>query len=644
MSALAGRWNFDGRPGADRDCQRILAAQSLYGSHDVAQWNAGAIALGRRLYRTLPEDIYDSQPLTDGHQVMIADVRLDNRDEMVGLLQLPPHDAGVMADSAILFAAWRRWGEGALDRLVGDYAFAVWHIAERRLSLIRDPLGMRPLHYHRERGFVAIASMPKGLHALPEIPRAPDEVKVAEFLALLPESGSRTFFKDVERVEAGHVLTIVADGMAGRRFWEPKRTVLKLANGGEYAEAMRHHLDQAVRSQLRGAGQAVGAHLSSGFDSSAVATSAALAMAQTGGRVIAFTSVPREGYDGPAPRGRHGDEGPIAAKTVARYPNMEHVLIRGGERSPLDDLDQYFYAYDRPVLNICNGTWSTAINQAARARKLSVVLTGQMGNMTISHGGETLLPQLVGSGRWIRWLREAAGIARNGYMTPLGVLSHSFGPYTPLPFWNWINRAVRNRDPGVESYSAIRPETLKALDIPRLARERALDLSYRPRKDGFESRLWVLRRIDLGNYHKGILGGWGVDQRDPTSDRRLVEFCLSLPEEQYLKDGVTKAVAREAFSSRLPPEVVQTRGRGYQAVDWHESLTAARPELRQEIARLEDCGPAATALDLPRLKNLVEDWPQDGWETEEVMRPYRLALLRGISAGHFLRRATGSNA
>jgi asparagine synthase (glutamine-hydrolysing) len=185
---------------------------------------------------------------------------------------------------------------------------------------------------------------------------------------------------------------------------------------------------------------------------------------------------------------------------------------------------------------------------------------------------------------------------------------------------------------------------LAQLDIPARARSLSLDLSYRPRKDGFESRLWVLRRVDLGNYNKGVLGGWGIDPRDPTADIRLIEFCLAVPEEQYFVDGEARALGRRAFAGRLPPEVIHLKGRGYQAVDWHEGLTAARGALGEEIARLGECGPAAAAIDLPRLRRLVENWPQAGWEKEEVTALYRLALLRAVSTGHFLRKASGSNA
>ena len=153
-----------------------------------------------------------------------------------------------------------------------------------------------------------------------------------------------------------------------------------------------------------------------------------------------------------------------------------------------------------------------------------------------------------------------------------------------------------------------------------------------------------MRRVDLGNYNKGILAGWGVDQRDPTADRRLAEFCLSLPMEAYLAEGMPRVLGRAALADRLPHSVLTAAGKGIQAVDWHEGLTAARDQIRDEIARLENVPSAATALDLARLREMVEDWPAEGWHRPEVMRPYRLKLLRGLVSGHFLRKASRSNA
>ena len=644
MSAIAGLWRLDGRPGAADECARMLASQEIYGRDDGAQWADGPIALGRRLMRLLPEDTHDDQPLVGagGHAVLVADLRLDNRDELISALQMPAERARTVCDAAVLLSAWERWNEACLDRLVGDYAFAIWDGARRRLLLARDPIGIRPLHYHRSNGLFAFASMAKGLHALAEVPYAPDEQCVAEFLALLPESGTHSFFKGVERVEPGHIATVTSAGMSARRFWEPQRRTIVLGSRAEYAEALRHHVDQAVRSRLRGASD-VATQLSGGFDSSIVTATAARLLAPAGGRVVAFTSVPRQGYDGPSRQDTIGDEGPLAATTAAMHPNIEHVLVRSQDRSPLDNLDRNFFLFERPVLNICNDVWLSAINDAARARKLSVLLIGAVGNMTLSYTGIEVLPELLRAGRWAQWARVAREFLKSGYLSKKWILAFSLGPWVPGPFWLWLNRVLRDADYDLQNYTALRPDRLDELNLPRIAKERDLDFSYRPWSDGFDMRLWVLRRVDVGNYWKGNLGGWGIDVRDPTADRRLIEFCLSVPTEQYVANGLPRALARGAFADRLPRPLIEQRRKGYQAADWHESLTAVRDRLGAELEQLERCDPATRSLDLARLRRLVENWPTGGWERDEVMFPYRLALMRGLSAGHFLRRASRSN-
>jgi asparagine synthase (glutamine-hydrolysing) len=644
MSAIAGIWRITGGPEAAESCERMLSAQSIYGRYKSNVWSEGPVALGRRLAKLLPEDVYDDQPLIGacGRYVLVADLRLDNRDELIAALAISAAQAKTMCDAALLLAAIERCGADCCERLIGDYAFALWDAAERCLVLARDFLGSRPLHYFRGSGFVAIASMPKGLHALYEIPRAPNEERLAEFLTLMPESGSATFFEHIEKVETGSIVTIDASGVRTRRHWQWSGRKLALSRSEDYVEGLRHHLDQAVRCRLRGANGAVAAHLSAGFDSSSVAATAARLLAPSGGKVVAFTAVPHAGYDLPVPKYKIGDEGPLAALTAAMYPNIEHVLVRSGHRSPLDELDRSFFLYDRPLLNICNNVWGSAIADEARRRELTVLLTGQLGNMTLSYDGGELLAELVRAGQWIQWGRAAAAIVRARHRRLRGVMAASVGPWLPPRLWLWFTRIFHGYNYEINRYSAIDPARLAELDLP--ARARGLDFSHRPRKDGVAMRLLVLGRVDLGNYTIGALGGWGLDMRDPTADRRLVEFCLSVPTEEFYKNGVARALAKRVLADRLPAEVLGAKARGLQAIDWHEGLTAARPQLAEEVSRLEQIAPAERALDLKRMRRLVENWPSEGWHRPEVSAAYRIALLRGISTGHFIRRASGANA
>ncbi len=623
----------------------MLAAQEVYGPHDLNQWSDGPIAMGRRLFRTLPEDIYDCQPLhsLDGRLTLVADVRIDNRDELIPILGLLPDQAEQISDAAILLKCIERWDEAALDRLVGDFAFALWDSRAQKLLLARDFLGQRPLHFHRARGFFAFASMPKGLHALAEIPYGPDEVAAAEYLALMPQSSSRSYFKDIERVVPAHIVSVTREGLTSRRYWLPRRNFVIRTNADDYLEGLRHQLDQATQSRLRGASGAVGTHLSAGFDSSAVTATAARLLAPKGGRVVAFTAVPRDGYAGPDPRNRVGDEGPLAAATAGLYPNIEHVLIRSNRPSPLDGLDRNFFLFDLPLLNICNSVWMDAINRAARERKLNVMLGGRIGNMTVSYAGFELLPELLRGGGFVRLWREIIKLVANTGMRWRGALAQTFGPFIPVWLWQWLNETFLGYSWEIMNYTAIRADRLAELDLPALARERDLDFSYRPWKDGRAMRLWVMGRTDAGNINKGTLAGWGIDRRDPLADKRLVEYCLCIPTEQYLAGGIPRSLAKRVLADRLPAAVLNEQKKGYQAVDWHEGLTAARAEIAAELDRLAACAPAAKALDIERMRRLVENWPISGWEREDIMLPYRLALLRGISAGHFLRKASGAN-
>lgn len=638
MTALAGLWRFGGE-GGEADCMRLLAAQAVYGPHGSAHRELGEVSLGRALFRTLPEDRFDSQPLVGGKGrfLLVADARLDNRDELAAMLGVAAERARTMADADFLLAAWERWEDRLFAYLLGDYAFALWDAQQHRLYLARDPFGARPLHYHRGAGFIGFASMPKGLHALPEVPYAPDEDQVAELLAMVPQSGPGTFFASIDRVEPGQLVMLAKDSTTARSHWQPRRELLRLPRADDYAEALREHFDRAVGARLRGASGSVAAHLSGGRDSGAVAATAARLLAHSGGSVTGFTAVPRAGYEGPDPACRFGDEGPVAARTAALYPNLDQVLVRTPDRDLLHGLDRAFFLYDRPLLNLCNQRWFDAINDAARDRRHNILLTGQMGNMTISYSGMEWLSELAGSGKWLRLLRECRALVRARRTGWKGAMAQAFGPWLPGAVCDAIQRLAGRPVTRLENYSALAPGLRSELD-------HSSPVPDRPVRDPWAIRLRVLRRFDPGNHHKGVLGGWGLDLRDPTCDRRLVEFCLSVPPQHFLVRGQPAALMARAFAGLLPAEVLEGRRKGLQAIDWHEGLAAAREELRIEIARLSEVPAAARALDLPRLARLLDNWPASGWQDRETVCDYRLALLRGTAGGHFLRRASGSNA
>jgi asparagine synthase (glutamine-hydrolysing) len=643
MTAIAGFWSLDGRPDASQRCERMLKALQIYGPEAPAIASDGTLAMGQRLFALTPEGRRRQTVASNKESgaLLVADARLDDREGLCGQLGLDAGQGRSLSDAALLLRALERWEEAAVGRIDGVFALAYWNPARRRLLLARDFIGERPLHHSRGRGFFAFATMAKGLHTLPEVPMAPDPEAVAGLLALLPEDGPETFFAGVEKVQAGHIVAVTADGIRSERWWQPRLSPIRLPRAEDYAEGLREHFDRAVAARLSGSGGRVAAHLSAGLDSSAVASTAARLLAPSGGQVTAFTAVPRQGFSARGHPEAILDESAHAASVAALYPNMEHVIVPNGG-SPLAGLDRYFFLYERPVLNLCNTVWSNRIYDLARERGLGVLLTGARGNMSISYDGMPLLSQLLAHGRLLRLLRESAGLVRNG--ARLGTVgAQALGPFLPAPLWRAIAR-LRGGGGKITDYCAISDEAVGAFRIEERAAARGADLSYRPRRDPVETRLWALRRVDMGNYNKGALAGWGIETRDPTADRRLVEYCLTVPADQYLRNGVRRALARAAFADRLPEALLKERRKGYQAADWHEGLSAGRGELGDELGRIAACDEARSAIDTERLRRLTADWPASGWDESAATRQYRLVLLRAVSVGHFIRKASGSNA
>lgn len=614
----------------------MLQGQAPYGN-SRSQIDDGILAIGRNLWATLPEDRYDHGPQSRSKFRLVADIRIDNRPELVARLGIQPSDSRRMPDAALLFELLLKWGHGAVNYLVGEFAFAFWDGDRQSLLLGRDIFGHRPLYFHRGANFFAFASMPSGLHALSEVPYDFNTDFMLESLALLPHVGRSSYFKDIERVEPAHIVRVTRDGLEPHKYWQPPAPLSAAAHPKDYEEGLRSVFDQAVAAQLRGAGDTVGTHLSGGLDSSIVTTSAAKQLPS--GKVIAFTATPRTGFEGAAPRGTIASEAHLAAATASQYPNIEHVLVENNGGSPLEGLDRSFFYQQQPAANICNAVWGRAIHRAASERGLNTLLKGSAGNLSISYSGLEWLPFLLARGQLLSLFRNVVDLARNGM--PLSSLgAQTLGPFLPLPLWRAL-RWLQGRTAGLSSYSAGNPSQLS--ELQRKAATRAMDLSGRPRRDPYEARLWGLTRHDGGNFYKGVLAEWGLSIREPAADKRVIEYCLAVPFEEYVRGGVPRSLARRAFSARLPQAVAGLRQRGYQSADWYENLGRDLEGFEREIDTIARCAGASDALDLEWLRETLRSWPQRGWDRQEVIGRYRWGLLRGISAGHFMRKVRGTN-
>jgi asparagine synthase (glutamine-hydrolysing) len=627
LSAIAGVLSFDGEARAQVFCNHLLDSQSAYGPHGCDRRVRGGYAAGRCLYRLLPEDEFDRQPLAsdDGRFLLVADLRIDNRDEMIAGLAIGSLAGAGLSDSALLFRGCLAWGEDVLLRMTGDFAFALWDGREETLLLARDTAGERPLHYRRGDGYFAFATMPAPLARLPGETFDVDEEKVAGFVADLPPGGRRSFFAGVNALEPGHCAVATSGGIAVRRYWEPRRSPIRLARAEDYGDALREQLDAAVARRLRRSSGAIGSQLSSGLDSSAVTTSAAIALAARGEPLLAFTSAPREGFAGPVVAGRIGDESPIAAATARLHSNIDHRIVRPAGDSALALLGPSHRLAGQPVGHVCNNLWWQAINRQAGEAGIRVMLTGETGNFTISAGlGVDTLADLVRTGAWGRWWSEARALTGRRDFGWLQALNASFGPWLPEGLYARL-RAVRPEPP---------PFVAPAWRDGMRRRLETAGWGVRPARDSGARRWAMLRMADPGNYRKRSLAEWGVEERDPANDRRLVEFCFSLPPEALLDGGERRPALRRALAGRVPTAVLDQRLRGYQMPDWYEQIRL--DEVVGFAAAATAPGLAGSMIDLEEVEAAARSWPTAGWEQRPVIYRYRMQLLRTLAAASFV--------
>jgi asparagine synthase (glutamine-hydrolysing) len=630
MSAIAGIWSFDGGVSVSSACQDMLQALSVYGRDDCAQFTGPSVAMGRCLLRTLPEDSFDRQPLSAGAVTsLVADVRLDNRVELGAELGLSHEDTIVMADSDMLLAAWQRWREQCVDHLSGAFSFAVWNEQEQHLFLARDHTGERPLFYASTANCFAFASMPKGLHPLPFVGAEVDEDYVARYLALVNIPLEQTIFLHMHRLPSGCSLSVHREKT---RLWRHWRTGdlqdLRLRTPEEYLDCFRERFDRAVRARLRTRG-GIGAQLSAGLDSGAVAATAARLLGAEARELTCFTAVPRPDFAGGTTATHLENEGTAAAEVAALYPNMRHVLVESSGISFLDILDHNNNLYDHPCFGPSNEVWSNAILDRARAGGITVLLNGRNGNSTFSYDGMHSLSTWFRTGHWGTLIRVARQLTRARATSKRSILRNALWP--SLPFW------VRSRtDPHMRGfsldYSILHPEIAKRLDLERIAFH---DLN-RNSPDGRTMLRALLEYGDVADTPIASQGGWQLDFRDPTYDRSIVEFCLTVPLEEFLRGGQLRSLARRAMVGRLPPSTLRRTKRGRQSADWYMNTGAVRGRMAAEVERLQSSPLASRMLDLARMRSLIENWPSSGFERLDVNRSHHIALTRGISVGRFL--------
>jgi len=645
MSGIAGIVRFDDRPVRRQELERVANALHQYGPDKdgvIAQDNVGLV---HALMRMTPEDRYDHQPTRGvGGTMITADLRIDNRDDLLGRLSLNRQLVAEWSDARLLLFAWEKVGDRIFSMLRGPFAVAIWDGSKRSLTLARDHLGLNVLMWHRDKHSFAFATMPNGLFAFDNVQRELCEEKIADFLVLNHADHAGTIYRNIYRIPPAHLMRVGSDGsLELQRYWALDEIApVKLKSDAAYAEGLREQLDRAIRRQMRSL-HPVGALLSGGLDSSSVVALAARTLAEKKQRLPAFTGVPRRGFDGPVPDGSYADETPFVEAIKDKLGNVDVHYVHNDECDDFAALERFFIALNGPVRNPSNFGWTLGALEHARRQNCRVLLGGLHGNYTISWDGWSQTVSHLLRGRFLLAHRQWRLYYRSTPFSRSVAFKKLFvDPLVPLPVGNWIDRRRRpNHAAAWQDHSPIRADFANAMAIEGRARKFGHDFLYRVRRN---ERAQGLGQVDyLGDWHAAEKAVTGVEVRDPTADIDVVSYCFAIPPEQFLAEGTDRSLVRRAMWGMLPDAVLTNRSRGLQAADWYEKLAANRGALSQQVAALSRSPLARKIIDLPRLECAIRTWPETGWERLDVFREYNLALTRGIASARFLQWFESAN-
>jgi asparagine synthase (glutamine-hydrolysing) len=471
------------------------------------------------------------------------------------------HSCRTNSDTETILLAYREWGDAAWARLDGMFAVAIWDQRERRLTLARDPLGIKPLYITEQNGGLAFGSELKALlplpgHSFDVSPRA-----VHDFFSFGHVRTDRSIYEQVRTLPPGHVLSIGPEGTSSAHaFWKPEYRRVPERSEAEWIEDFRERWLQTVKDHLL-ADVEVGAFLSGGIDSSAVVA----AMTKLTDRPVKTFTIgfPVERYN----------EAPVA-EVVARHLGCDHTTSIVDLVRARDILPELQRCYDEPFADpAAVPTWY--LSQLA-SKHVKVVMSGDGGDELFMGYKRHLTERRIG--RLSPFARRAAQAA-------------AWLPTTPVRGWN---RAIQRWQKSLESASL--PDGVSRffaktqITSPAL-RKRVLDPAFHATFEG--SRTFERLRDEYFPDPNQSISPYPLEQfayadltlnlpsamltkvdrasmahslevRVPLLSRVLVDWAMGVPTDMKIKDGVGKYILRQAIEPWVPAEVAERRKQGFQ--------------------------------------------------------------------------------
>jgi asparagine synthase (glutamine-hydrolysing) len=563
MCGIAGWYRRSGRP-VERHVVASQCAAILHrGPDDEGLLTEGDFGSGMR--RLSIVDIQGGhQPMLseDGRHALTFNGEIYNHLDLRRALAAAGHSFRTGSDTETILAAWRHWGDDAWAMLEGMFAIALWDRQRRELTLVRDPLGIKPLFLTQQRGGLAYASEIKALLPVPGHAFSIDPRAVHDFFSAGHVRPPRSIYAEVRQLPPGHLLTIGAEGEARvRRFWN-----LRFAEGprqteADWIEQFREIWLATVRRHMQ-ADVPVGSFLSGGVDSSAVTA----AMARASDRPVkAFTIGFQEaGFDETA-----------HARDVARHLGCEHAVRVVDLRAARDLLPGIQHCYDEPFADpAAVPSWYLAEQAAGEVK---VVLAGDGGDEIFAgyrrHASEA---RMLRQAPWMPVLRPVSRLldalpdlpSRRIAKARRGLRRHSDFSRLPDGYSRFFART--------EITSATLREALyePAFHAAQNAGDgfARLRAEYFPRPEegpagGMEQFLLadtllqlpgqMLTKVDRASMAHSL------EVRVPFLSHKLVDWAATMPMSMKLRGATGKYVVRKAVEPWLPPGLLDRPKQGF---------------------------------------------------------------------------------
>ncbi|CAG0992809.1 asparagine synthase (glutamine-hydrolysing) [Myxococcaceae bacterium] len=548
----------------------------------------GRAGLGHRRLSIVDLSVAAAQPMTNDDESLVLSFNGEIYNHVALREELerirPRRWKTNHSDTEVLLRAFEEWGIDCVERLRGMFAFSVFDAKRRRLWLVRDRIGVKPLYVTRHAGSFHFASEIKALLEVPGLPREVDPEALVDFLSFLTTPGPATLFTGIRKLAAGTWLRVDEDGTeVERRYWDvwdhasPGRVV----NEAQAVEAVFEKLREAVALRKM-ADVPVGLFLSGGIDSG---TNAVLFSEGESEPVRTFSIGYDRDYEScpselPAARKLAERVGAIHAERVLGIDDLVKILPRMVELQdePLADpvCVPVYYVSElarRSGVKVCQvgeGADELFFGYPSWRRALRLQ---QWDDLPVPRLAKRLAHRALGAagrgGRiYTEWLRRgASGVpifwgGAEGFTE--AAKREVIGPRIP---------GELGRRTGFEALAGIRSRFLEAAWEPSIANWMTyVDLRLRLPE-------LLLMRVDKMSM------GVSLEARVPFLDHELVELVLSIPSGIKTGGGELKHLLKEVVRrhSLLPDEVIDRPKQGF-AVPVHEWLLGALgPRVAAEV-------------------------------------------------------------